>query len=401
MATPSKALKIGKYDVIDTIGKGGMGVVYRAKDPFLGRLVAIKMVINVDINDNADFLERFRQEAVSTASLPHPNIVTVYDFGEHQGHPYLVMEYLEGNSLEALLRAHRPMSLLDKISIIIEVCHGLGYAHQHGIIHRDIKPGNIMVLNDGAIKIVDFGIARLGDRGLTKTGQIVGSLNYMPPEQIREKGIDTRADIYSTGVVLYQLLTYALPFEGDSTVSTLAKIISDEPPPFRQFGISCPPELEEITLKALAKNRDQRYATAEDLAAALADLQNRLKQESIREFLSKAELLQQNNELVQAQEYLLKVQKLDRQNTTAAKLLGSIREKLQAQLSAERARQFRQQAEEAVAREDFDNALMFIGQAIELDNRTDLRTMRASIEQAKADTEVVRKAIARASGRGG
>ena len=396
MATPSKALKIGKYDVIDTIGKGGMGIVYRAKDPFLGRLVAIKMVINVDINDSADFLERFRQEAVATAGLPHPNIVTVYDFGEHQGHPYLVMEYLEGSSLEALLRAHRPMSLLEKISIIIEVCHGLGYAHQHGIIHRDIKPGNIMVLNDGAIKIVDFGIARLGDRGLTKTGQIVGSLNYMPPEQIREKGIDTRADIYSTGVVLYQLLTYALPFEGDSTVSTLAKIISDDPPPFRQFGVSCPPELEAITLKALAKNRDQRYATAEDLAAALADLQNRLKQESIREYLEKAQLLQQSNELVQAQEFLLKVQKLDRQNNTAARLLGTIREKLQAQLSAERVRQFTQQAQEAVVREDFDNALMFIGQAIELDNRTELQSLRASVEKAKADADLVRKAIARA-----
>src|SRR5664280_3022994 len=166
MAAPSKTVKIGKYDVIDTIGRGGMGVVYQAKDPFLDRLVAIKMM-NVDAHESGDFLERFYREAKSTASLQHPNIVTVYELGEHQGRPFLVMQYLEGHSLEALLRSHRPMTLLEKISIIVEVCQGLGYAHQRGIVHRDIKPANIMVLNDGGVKIVDFGIARLGDNTLT------------------------------------------------------------------------------------------------------------------------------------------------------------------------------------------------------------------------------------------
>ncbi len=198
----------------------------KARDPYLDRLVAIKMM-NVDIHENSDFLERFYREAKSTASLQHPNIVTVYDLGEYQNRPFLVMEYLEGYSLESLLRAHHPMPLLEKINIIIEVCQGLAYAHQHGIIHRDIKPGNIMVLNDGSVKIVDFGIARLGDNTLTQTGQIVGSLHYMPPEQFLNKPLDTRADIYSTGVVLYQLLTYSLPFEGESTGSTIAKIISE------------------------------------------------------------------------------------------------------------------------------------------------------------------------------
>ena len=210
----------------------------------------------------------------STASLQHPNIVTVYELGEHQGRPFLVMQYLEGHSLEALLRSHRPMTLLEKISIIVEVCQGLGYAHQRGIIHRDIKPANIMVLNDGGVKIVDFGIARLGDNTLTRTGQIVGTLSYMPPEQFRDMPLDSRADIYSTGVVLYQLLTNSLPFQGESTGSTLAKIVSDDPPPFRQFGVSCPAELEAITLKALSKNRDERYSTAEAFAVALAEVQD-------------------------------------------------------------------------------------------------------------------------------
>ena len=393
MATPDK---IGKYDVIDTIGRGGMGVVYQAKDPDLDRLVAIKMM-TVDVHENPDFLERFRREARSTASLRHPNIVTVHELGEFQGRPYLVMDYLEGHSLESLLRAHHPMSLLEKINIILEVCQGLGYAHQHKIIHRDIKPGNIMVLNDGSVKIVDFGIARLGDNTLTRTGQIVGSLYYMAPEQLRDKPVDIRADIYSTGVVLYQLLTYALPFEGESTGSTLAKIISeDPPPPFRQFALTYPPELEAVTLKALAKNRDQRFPTAEALATALAEVQEELKQDSIKEYLTKAELLQRSNELQQAQDCLLKVLKLDRQHTMAARQLSAVRAKIQAQLSAERVGQLKHQAEEAYRREEFDAALGFMNQAIELDNNPELQTLRTDIEKAKAEAEFVRKAIARA-----
>ena len=395
MATPSKTTKIGKYDVIDIIGRGGMGVVYLAKDPYLDRLVAIKMM-NVDVHENADFLERFYREAKSTASLQHPNIVTVYDLGEYQNRPFLVMQYLEGQSLEALLRAHRTMTLLEKINIIVEVCQGLGYAHQHGIIHRDIKPANIMVLNDGGVKIVDFGIARLGDNTLTRTGQIVGSLYYMPPEQLRDKPVDSRADIYSTGVVLYQLLTYSLPFEGESTGSTLAKIISDDPPPFSQFALSYPPELEATTLKSLAKNRDQRFPTAEAFAAALTEVVDRFKQDSIQEYLSKAELLQQSNELQQAQEYLLKVLKLDRQHTVAAKQLSALRVRLQAQLSAERARHLKQQAEEVYARDEFDAALVFLQQAIELDDNPDLQALRTNIEKTKTEAELIRKAIARA-----
>src|SRR5271165_7239389 len=218
----------------------------------------------------------------------------------------------------------------------------------------------------------------------------------MPPEQLRDKPVDSRADIYSTGVVLYQLLTYSLPFEGESTGSTLAKIISDDPPPFSQFALSYPPELEATTLKSLAKNRDQRFPTAEAFAAALAEVVDRFKQDSIQEYLSKAELLQLSNELQQAQEYLLKVLKLDRQHTVAARQLSGLRARVQAQLSAERARQLKQQAEEAYARDEFDAALAFLNQAIELDNSPDLQALRTNIEKTKAEAELVRKAIARA-----
>jgi len=395
MAAPSKTVKIGKYDVVETIGRGGMGTVYLARDPFLDRLVAIKMM-NVDVHESRDFLERFYREAKGTASLRHANIVTVFDLGEDQGRPFLVMEYLEGNSLEVLLRSHHPMSLLEKLNIVIETCQGLSYAHQRGIIHRDIKPGNIMVLNDGGVKIVDFGIARLGDQSMTRTGQIVGSLYYMSPEQIREQGVDARADIYAAGVVLYQLLTYALPFEAESAAATLAKILSDEPAPFREFDVSCPPELEAITFKALAKNRDQRFASADAFALSLSEVQNQLKQEFIQEYLEKADLLRQSHELLQAQECVLKALKLDRQNTTAARLLSAIRADLQAQLSAQRVRQLREQAEEAFGREDYETAIASVNHAIELEKTPELENLRAAIEKAKADAELVRKAVARA-----
>jgi serine/threonine protein kinase len=154
--------KIGKYDVIDVIGRGGMGIVYRANDPFLDRVVAIKMM-TISYADYPDLLQRFYREAKATANLTHPNIVTVYELGEHEGSPYMAMQYLEGASLETLIRSHQQTPLLQKIDIIIQACHGLAYAHQQGLVHRDIKPGNIMVLKDGGVKIVDFGIARIGD----------------------------------------------------------------------------------------------------------------------------------------------------------------------------------------------------------------------------------------------
>src|SRR5436305_5371385 len=170
--------KIGKYDVLDVVGKGGMGVVYRAKDPFLDRMVAIK-IMTISYADYPDLLQRFYREAKATANLQHPNIVTVYELGEHEGSPYLAMQFLEGASLETLLRSGQSISLLQKIDVIIQACHGLSYAHQRGIVHRDIKAGKLMVLKDGSVKIVDFGIARTRDTNFTRTGQFMGSLNYM------------------------------------------------------------------------------------------------------------------------------------------------------------------------------------------------------------------------------
>ncbi|HZW05311.1 MAG TPA: protein kinase [Candidatus Nitrosotalea sp.] len=389
--------KIGKYDVIDVVGRGVMGVVYRAKDPFLDRMVAIK-IMTISYADYPDLLQRFYREAKATANLQHPNIVTVYELGEHEGSPYLAMQFLEGASLEALVRSGQELTLLQKLDVVIQACHGLAYAHQRGIVHRDIKPGNIMVLKDGNVKIVDFGIARIGDTNFTRTGQFMGSLNYMSLEQLNDKlTVDQRTDVYSTGVVLYQVLTGALPFEADSTGATLMKILNEAPPPFSKYLSSFPPELETITLKALAKDRDQRYSSADEFALDLTQLADRLKREKIDVHMQHAEQLLQENNLFQANDHLLEVLKLDKQNTKAATMLRTLRKQIEKEQSAERSRQLREQAEEALRREDFDPALGYLEQAIHLDTtNVDLQELKAKVQAAKAEIEHLRQVMHRA-----
>ena len=389
--------KIGKYDVIDVVGRGGMGVVYRAKDPFLDRMVAIK-IMTISYADYPDLLQRFYREAKATANLQHPNIVTVYELGEHEGSPYLAMQFLEGSSLESILRSGQKLTLLQKLDIIIQACHGLSYAHQRGIVHRDIKPGNIMVLKDGNVKIVDFGIARIGDTSFTRTGQFMGSLNYMSLEQLNDKlQVDQRTDVYSTGVVLYQVLTGSLPFEADSTGATLMKILNEAPPPFSKYLSNYPPELETITMKALVKDRDQRYASADELALDLTQLQDHIKRELIDVHMQRAELLLEQNELFQANDQLQEVLKLDKQHTKAATMLRTLRKQIEKEQSAERARQLREQAEEAFRREDFDPALTYLDQAIHLDTtNADLQQLRSQVQAAKAEIEHLRQVMQRA-----
>ncbi len=231
--------KIGKYDVVEVLGKGGMGIVYKATDSRIGRMVAIKMMTG-GFAENPDLLKRFYREAQSTGMLQHPNIVIVYDLGDQDGNPYLVMEYLEGEPLDKMIATKRELSMVEKLGFIIQCCTGLNYAHQRGIVHRDIKPANLMVLKSGDCKIVDFGIARVGDNSLTRTGQVVGTITYMSPEQINAQVVDGRTDIFSAGVMLYELLTGVLPFDGKDTASTLLKIIHEPPPPLSNYLDSFP-----------------------------------------------------------------------------------------------------------------------------------------------------------------
>src|SRR6266850_3544871 len=220
---PNTISKIGKYDVVDVLGKGGMGIVYKATDSRIGRMVAIKMMTG-GFAENPDLLKRFYREAQSTGMLQHPNIVIVYDLGDQDGNPYLVMEYLEGEPLDKMIAGKRELSMVEKLGFIIQCCTGLNYAHQRGIVHRDIKPANLMVLRNGDCKIVDFGIARVGDNSLTRTGQVVGTITYMSPEQINAQVVDGRTDIFSAGVMLYELLTGVLPFNAKEILQIVLKV---------------------------------------------------------------------------------------------------------------------------------------------------------------------------------
>jgi serine/threonine-protein kinase len=388
--------KIGKYDVVDVIGRGGMGVVYEATDPFLNRRVAIKMM-TVGFANKPDLLKRFFREAQSTGSLQHPNIVTVFELGDHAGNPYLVMEFLEGESLDAIISSRRQLSILEKIQAIIGVCHGLSHAHHRGIVHRDIKPANIMVTKEGTVKIVDFGIAHIGAAKETRTGQIMGSVSYMAPEQVNGSPVDARTDIFSTGVVLYELFTYNHPFDGENMAATLMKIIHAAPPPLSNFVSDLPPELEAIIFKALAKNREERYHSADDLAIDLSQLQAHLKQQIISKHLQEVTALLENAELLKAKDQLLLALQVDRQNTEANLLLREVQQRIQKTQIKDQVQELRRQAEEALARKQFEPALRCLERAAGLDTTdVELQQLRESIQAAWSQEQELQERLRRA-----
>src|SRR3954464_6760185 len=401
---PNTVTKIGKYDVVEVLGKGGMGIVYKAMDNRIGRLVAIKMMTG-GFADNPDLLKRFYREAQSTGMLQHSNIVIVYDLGDQEGHPYLVMEFLEGEPLDKLVATRRELSLVQKLDYIIQCCTGLNYAHQRGIVHRDITPANLMVLKEGsAVKIVDFGIARIGDASMTRTGQVVGTITYMSPEQINAQVVDGRTDVFSTGVMLYELLTYALPFDGRDTAATLLKIIHEPPPPLKNYLSEYPAELEEILLKALAKDREERYATAEDFAFDLSHVQEQLKKSMVSDYVTRAKTSIDKQELNRAKELLQQVLKVDTQHSVAKDLMHEVQQRLQKQVRGEQVRQLRSHAEDALAQQQLEAALSYVDQAISLDkinpellNLRDL-ALQAKIRRDKTTDELRRAESGQLSG---
>jgi serine/threonine protein kinase len=332
----AKPTRIGAYDIVSVIGRGGMGTVYKGIDPRIGRCVAVKVLPAA--GHDADLLTRFYREARYTGNLQHPNIVTVYELGEHEGAPYMAMEYLDGASLDVLIASKQPMALPEKLQIIQQVCGGLSYAHKRNLIHRDIKPANIVILPDGTAKIVDFGIARLGDNGMTRTGQVVGSLNYMSPEQLDMKmEVDARTDVYATGIVLFQLLTGVLPFDGGSTAATLMKIVQDPPPPLRKYWKDCPAELEKISQKALAKNRRDRYSSVDELGLDLGRVQQQFENQLLSDHVKRAKYSLKQHNFAAARELTLRVLRTSPQHKEATDLLRQINSQEQKHQSSQAA----------------------------------------------------------------
>jgi eukaryotic-like serine/threonine-protein kinase len=377
--------KLGKYDVLDVVGRGGMGIVYKATDPGIGRVVAIKMV-TAGFSNDPELLKRFYREAQSAGKLQHPNIVTIFDLGDHDGNPYMVMEYLEGESLESIIASRRSVPLEQKLNTIIQLCNALSYAHQHNVIHRDIKPANVMVLKDLTVKIVDFGIARIGNENVTRPGQLMGSIPYMSPEQVKDKAyVDSRTDIFSVGVVLYQLLTYALPFDGKDMGAILLKIVHDPPPPLQTYLSAYPEELDYIIAHALAKNSEERYPTADRLAIDLMRVQDELKRDTVSEYLLAVDNLIADSQWNQAKERILQILRIDWQNSRANELLRKVEQQIQTQKRSEQARELRGQAEQAIGRNELEDALRYLDHAVELDSSShDLLQLRNSVVERKA-----------------
>ena len=246
-----------------------MGVVYRAHDALLEREVALK-IISASIEGNPELRERFFREARAAGQLSHRNIITIHDLGEHEGQPYLAMEFLIGEDLQKRLSRPEPMSLARKLEIAADICDGLSYAHRRGLIHRDIKPANIFITDEGVVKLLDFGLARMVTSELTASNMMLGTLNYMAPEQVRGERTDHRADIFSFGVVLYEILSGRKAFQGDSFATTLYKILQDVPEPLQNIDASLPFEVVRLVEKSIAKMKDERYQDLSDLARDLA-----------------------------------------------------------------------------------------------------------------------------------
>ncbi|MGA2930913.1 MAG: Stk1 family PASTA domain-containing Ser/Thr kinase [Acidimicrobiales bacterium] len=260
----------GRYELTHLIARGGMAQVYRAMDLQLDRPVALK-VLFPELSVDRTFVERFRREAQAAANLSHPNIVPVFDWGEDDGSYFIVMEYIEGSPLSAVLRDPQPMPPRQIATIGAGVAAALAFAHRHGVVHRDVKPGNVLITPEGDVKVTDFGIARAvnTEESLTQTGAVMGTAAYFSPEQAEGKGVDSRSDIYSLGVVLYEMSVGKPPFTGDSPVAVASKHVRDTPVLPRAANPAVPAALEAVIMKAMAKNPDDRYRSAEELRADL------------------------------------------------------------------------------------------------------------------------------------
>ncbi|MGH7646194.1 MAG: serine/threonine-protein kinase, partial [Gemmatimonadales bacterium] len=271
MTRPQQYQRLGKFELHQLIGEGAMGVVWKAYDSMLRRYVALKL-LNPTFGATQELRERFLREARAAGVLQHANIVTVYDLGEAEGQLFIAMELVEGRDLSELITSREPLALERKLDMVIEVLEGLHYAHQRGVIHRDIKPSNVRIMPDGRVKIMDFGIARLQSAEISGGGSIMGTPTYMAPEQITEGTITAATDVFAVGCMLYELLSYHKPFEGDSIHRVLYQVLTTDPRALRTVAPSIPASLERVVTKAMTKVPGERYRTAKEMRQMLVGI---------------------------------------------------------------------------------------------------------------------------------
>jgi serine/threonine-protein kinase len=360
--------QIGRYRITGELGRGGMGVVYRGEDPTIGREVAIKTLNEV----TPELRDRFYLEARS-GILSHPNIVTVYELGEHDDSPFIAMEYIAGESLEKILRRLKRLSALEAISIVEQLCAGLGCAHGHGVVHRDIKPANVLVRPDGRVTIVDFGIAQLADqtRRLTQTNALLGTFHYIAPERLKGEASDNRSDIWSTGVMFYEMLTGELPFNGQD-VSALYRVIHQPYIPLHDLVEDLPQGLSDVVQRALAKRVEDRYETAEEMALDLQVVSNALKQDRVKALLETARRLAADQQFVNARTILLQAQRSDPGNPDTRALIDEVQEHLSQMQRGEQLRLILDHAQNAAAERRWDDAIAEFHRARTMDTENQL-----------------------------
>lgn len=265
--------RIGRYRIERVLGTGAMGVVYLAQDPIIDRPVALKLIRAdlLDDEDRRDYVDRFNAEARAVGRFHHPNIVSVYDLSLHDGNPFLVMEYIEGESLYQAIKRDGRFTTAIALEIMQQVLEALAAAHTGGIVHRDVKPANVMIAPGRHVKMMDFGIARFDTSILTQPGTVIGTPRYMSPEQIMGKTVDARGDLFSAGVVLHEMLSGTPPFDGGSMIETMQKVLTSEPPDLSVYDSAISPRISSVVRKALAKEPSDRFQDAKAMAAALRE----------------------------------------------------------------------------------------------------------------------------------
>ena len=330
--------RLGKYEVLAELGHGAMGVVYCARDPIINRLVAVKTITTGVAADPA-LLQRFYREAQSAGGLQHPNIVTIYDMGEQGKIPYIAMELIDGESVENIIARRAALPIALKLVYTMQACRAFDYAHKRGIVHRDIKPANVMVTKGGTVKVVDFGIARVVETSKTQTGMLIGTFAYMSPEQYHGEHADERSDIWSFGVLMYELLCCQRPFLGQIPASLMHSICEQEPAPLSGLLPECPQELERIIAKTLQKSPGNRFQSMEDLLAELEALFRGLQVTSVAELVDQCRGRVEQNQLAEARDMLSQALQIEPGNQQVRGMLDRVNAELKRTLVRPKAQQ--------------------------------------------------------------
>jgi len=382
--------RIGRYEIQAELGRGGFGRVFRAFDPTVRRLVAIKM-LNAETGER-DTLIRFRNEAAAAGKLQHGNIVTIHDFGEQDGTPYIVMELLDGEDLQRVITGKRPLDLLAKVQIMSQIAQGLHYAHRHGIIHRDVKPANVMLLANGGVKIMDFGIALLtqttGSR-LTPLGSVVGTFRYMAPEQFMGSSSDLLSDIFSYGVIYYELVTGRHPFEAPEPARVMFQVMQVEPAPIREFCPECPDPLQAVVSRLLSKDRGSRYQTLEDVEFDVGPVLLDLKRARATSLLRQARDALAGERVDTAQGLVREILDLDPAHPGARELRESVQAQLHRRAVLPRVNALLKSGQEHLQARHYPEALRDFESALRLDEMDS--NIHALIEQARTAMEQARR----------